>query len=207
MMRMCTPDLDKVPTTIKENWKRVFDYIIDNAPGGQTMKDLYNSSTAIFLSMGLAFFWGILYIFLMSIFAEYIAWGIIAITQLGFIGLTIGAFAYYTQAGKEMKTVALLIGIAGAIMSLIVCVCIYCGWSSLKKAIDVVDASADFLASTKRVIAPPLLYFIVMTMFFFFWLGCVVCVYSMGKIVPKPDYTAAGVYIPQMKDVEFQGKA
>jgi len=61
------------------------------------MKDIYNASTAVFVSMALAFVWSVLYIYLMSIFAEYIAWGIIGLTQIGLIGMTIAAFAYYTK--------------------------------------------------------------------------------------------------------------
>lgn len=183
-MGLCKPDMKSVPQGVKDNWTYVAKYIIDHAPGGQSMKDMYSSSTAIFMSMGLAFVWCVLYIYLMSFFAEYIAWAIIAITQLGLLALTIGSFMYFAQAGKEAKKVALLIGIASGLATLLVCVCIYCGWNSLKSAIDVIDASADFLASTKRIIAVPFVYFVIMLLFFFFWLGCIICVYSMGTITP-----------------------
>ena len=79
-MGYCKVYTDGIPPKAKKNWQYVFQYIIDHAPGGQQMKDIYNSSTAVFVSMALAFVWAILYIYLMSFFAEYIAWGIIAIT-------------------------------------------------------------------------------------------------------------------------------
>jgi hypothetical protein len=170
------------------------------------MKDMYNSSTAIFLSMFLAFIWSILYIYLMSIFAEYIAWGIIAITQIGLIGLTVASLGYYATSESKAKKMALVVGICGAILSLLFCVAVYCGWDSLKNAIDVIDASADFLAKTKRIIGVPFVYFVIMVFYFFFWIGCIICVYSMGTIKPNLDKREGGAYIPQWKDVEFNGK-
>jgi len=47
---------------------------------------LYLSSTSIYISFGTAFVNSILVIYLLSIFAEYVAWGIVAVVQLGFIG-------------------------------------------------------------------------------------------------------------------------
>jgi hypothetical protein len=37
--------------------------------------------------------------------------------------------------------------------------CVCCGYKSLKMAIDVIDASADFLARTKRILLVPGLFF------------------------------------------------
>jgi len=157
---------------------------------------MYNSSTAIFLSMFLAFFWAILYIYLMSAFAEYIAWGIIGITMLGLLGITISAFGYYATTHDQSKNMALAVGLCGAAFSLVFCILLKCGWDSLHNAIDVIDASADFLAKTKRIIGVPFVYFLVMVFYFFFWIGCIICVYSMGTIVPAPKKTINGIYIP-----------
>ena len=132
----------------------------------------------------------------MSFFAEYIAWGIIAITMLGLTALTIGSFMLYAHAGEQAKNVTLIIGIASGLVTILACVCVYCGWNSLKTAIDVVDASADFLAGTKRIILVPFVYFIILLLFFFFWIGCVICVYSMGTIKPDNRYSVDGVYVP-----------
>ena len=99
----------------------------------------------------------------------------------------------------------ILIAVVAGLASILVCVCIWCGWNSLKTAIDVVDASADFLADTKRVILVPFVYFVILIMFFFFYLGCIGSVYSMGDITADPNKTVAGVYIPQWKNVKFGG--
>lgn len=45
-----------------------------------------------------------------------------------------------------------------------------------------IDAAADFLAKTKRIIGVPILYF-VMTMFVIFvWLGAMMSLMSMGEV-------------------------
>ena len=49
--------------------------------------------------------------------------------------------------------------IVGAILAVAFACCVVCGFKSLKMAIDVIDASADYLASAKRVILVPVLYF------------------------------------------------
>lgn len=50
-------------------------------------------------------------------------------------------------------------GFLGLFSLLFACM-IYCGYNQLKTAIDVIDAAADFLAKTKRIIAVPIVYFV-----------------------------------------------
>lgn len=203
---ICKVNTDGMPEAEKKNWIYLFNYLVNHAPGGQSMKDMYNSSTAIFLSMFLAFVWAILYIYLMSAFAEYIAWGIIGLTLIGVVGISIAGFGWYATCKDDRKNMGLVVGLFGALLSLVYCICLKCGWSSLHNAIDVIDASADFLAKTKRIIGVPFVYFLVMVFYFFFWIGCIICVYSMGTIKPNLNYHLDGVYIPLWRDVEFEGK-
>jgi len=51
--------------------------------------NMYNSSRAIYSGVALAFVYSLLYIYMMSYFAEYIAWGLVIALQTGFILLTI----------------------------------------------------------------------------------------------------------------------
>lgn len=50
--------------------------------------------------------------------------------------------------------------ILGGLLALGFLCCVCCGYSSLKIAIDCIDASADFLARTKRIIAVPFVFFL-----------------------------------------------
>jgi len=80
----------------------------------------------------------------------------------------------------------LIVGIVGAIFSLLFCLALWCGWNQLKLAIEIVNCSADFLAATKRLLSVPILYYLVLFCFFLFWLACVISVMCMGKIDAHP---------------------
>ena len=75
--------------------------------------------------------------------------------------------------------------------------CVFCGYSSLKLAIDVIDAAADFLATTKRIILVPILYFFLTLIMILVWVGAIAQVASMNEI--KVDEN-----IPQAKDLVWK---
>ena len=75
--------------------------------------------------------------------------------------------------------------------------CIVCGFRSLKLAIDTIDAAADFLAKTKRIILVPVLYFFLTVIVVVVWLAAFMNVYCLGEI--KPD-TAV---MPQLKQIDW----
>lgn len=78
--------------------------------------------------------------------------------------------------------------------------CVCCGFKSLKLAIDVIDASADFLAETKRILLVPVLYFFISVIAFMVWVYAFMNVASMNEI--KADQSI----IPQMKDVVWKDR-
>jgi choline transporter-like protein 2/4/5 len=71
---------------------------------------------------------------------------------------------------------------------------IVCGYSQLKTAIDVIDAAADFLAKTKRIVLVPITFFVVTMIVLAIWLGAVMCVMSMGEVTAKNN---------QQKDISY----
>lgn len=75
--------------------------------------------------------------------------------------------------------------------------CVCCGYSSLKIAIDVIDASADFLAKSKRVIGVPLVFFVFQIISVAIWVPCMAYVISMNHISPSQS-------VPQLKDIEWK---
>jgi hypothetical protein len=150
---------------------------------GAKLNDLYLSSRAIYWSMGLAFVFCILYIYTMSIFAEYLAWGLIILTQIALFAVAAGAFIQRSQEDNaEVQKSLLFTGIGASIFAVLFLVMICCGYSQLKTAIDVIDAAADFLAKTKRIILVPICYFFVTMIVLSIWLGAVMCVMSMGTV-------------------------
>lgn len=77
----------------------------------------------------------------MSFFAQYVAWGIIFLTQLSFIVLALASFYYITtvdgdaEDASTKKGIAGVIGIVFGILACIFALIIYCKWDDLKLAI------------------------------------------------------------------------
>jgi len=65
-------------------------------------------------------------------------------------------------------------------------------FNSLKIAIDVIDASADFLAKTKRVILVPVLYFFVNLVAVLVWLAAFISVTTMK--IDKVEASSTGLH-------------
>lgn len=86
------------------------------------------------------------------------------------------------------------------ILAVLFLTCICCGFKSLKLAIDVIDASADFLATTKRIILVPVLYFFISVIIFMSWVFAFMNVAAMNKMTPDTSI------IPQMKDLQWTDK-
>ena len=59
-----------------------------------------------------------------------------------------------------------------------------------------IDASADFLAGTKRILGVPLMFFFITILFLIFWLTAVISVASIGNI------TGSNAVFPQMRSVD-----
>ena len=74
-------------------------------------------------------------------------------------------------------------GVVFGLFAIVYACMLWCGWNSLKVAIDVIDASADFLAGTKRILGVPLLFFFITILFLIFWLTAIISVHSIGEIV------------------------
>ena len=206
----CIPvSIDALPSNFKEGWKNAME-VFKGSSVGQYFNDLYLSSRAIYWSMAMGFVYCFVYIYLMSAFAETIAWICVALIQLGLLLGSIGLFWYRSEyladhpetadfqyegepetwsseerAANQVLTNAngfLVGGIFFGVAALIFCCCVYCGFRSLKLAIDVIDASADFLAGTKRIILVPILYFFLTVVVVLIWAGAMAQVVSMNDI-------------------------
>lgn len=180
-----------------------------DSPAGSIYEALFKSSTSIYISMGLALVWSFVFIYLMSWFAEQLAWCCVVLIQLGLLAATI--FSYLTWAKEKKKlddlkteqkydtlddkakkkfddkegwTVFYFL-ILLVVMALICCcffTALMCARDSLKRAIDVIDASADFIASNKLVILIPNFHYILLMVFSVVWLGAFLCVVSLNEV-------------------------
>ena len=174
----------------------------------QEVQGLIDSWKAITFSIFTALAISIIYIYLLSLFAEYLAWALIFVVQIGFIVMAGAGFYTYVSAASANKTdksrVGLVFGIVFSIVALLFALAVYCGWNRLKIAIEIIDVSADFLAGTKRLMAVPFMYYIILIVFFLFWLASVFSVYSLATITPDPDM--GSTYIPLEKKIDWLDK-
>jgi len=79
----CLFELSSMTVEDKAYWTYKVQELLSN-PTTAWIQDLYLSSRAIYASMAMAFVYCVLYIYLMSAFAEYIAWAIVGMIQVGF---------------------------------------------------------------------------------------------------------------------------
>lgn len=72
------------------------------------------------------------------------------------------------------------------VVAALICCCFFtaimCAKESLKRAIDVIDASADFIAHNKCVIVIPNFHYILMIIFSVIWFYGFLCVVSLNDI-------------------------
>ena len=203
----CVPSLASLRATHSpayETWRAMLKEMLTKNPTGHKIYDLYLSSRAIYISIGMAVVYCLGYIYLMSLFAEYIAWAMIGLTQVGLLAGALACLLAWKDRADPEGPISpadaqklLGGGIALAILALIFAVLVCCGFNSLRTAINVVDASADFLRRTKRLLFVPILYFIVNVLVVFAWVVIVACFNSMGTI------TADTAHIPQFRKCTF----
>jgi len=67
-------------------------------------------------------------------------------------------------------------------MALIFTIMLVCGFNQLKIAIDVVDAAADFIRKTKRIVLVPVVYFFLQLAVILVWFFAIICIMSLGDI-------------------------
>jgi hypothetical protein len=109
----------------------------------------------------------LVYIKVMSIFAETIAWAIVILVQIGFfVGSGACFYGYFEldlEAGDKTDLGSYVIAAACALllMGILFMLAICCFRDSLSIAIDIIDASADFLDDTKKIIGVPVLFFFI----------------------------------------------
>lgn len=89
----------------KANWGVVNDYLKENSDIYMTLLNVSTASTSIMVSVLTALVLCIVYIYFMSIAAEYLAWALVFLTQIGFIVLAVGGF-YVAATVKEPEVIS-----------------------------------------------------------------------------------------------------
>lgn len=146
----------------------------------------------------MAIVFSVLYIYLMGAVGEYLAWAVVFLVWLGLLLLT-GASVLCAVSPETMgapdisKATAWICSLVFGILFIIYNVMLYCGFTQLKLAVDCIDASAEFIMNTKRLVAINFLFFIVQAIAIVLWLFAMMSLRSMGEVSaagnkPTPQY-------------------
>lgn len=175
----------------------------------------------MYVSLGTALMWSIIYIYIMSWFAEQLAWCCVFLVQFGLIGAAVGCYMMWDQAKLQVEetkkqadyasksdeykkqiesgpTMYFWAMIGSSIFAFVFLCLLCCFKDSLRTAIDVIDASADYVAENKRVILVPNIHFLLTVIVVVLWLIAFLYVVSLNEIEPG--------LIPQSKDIIWKEK-
>jgi hypothetical protein len=95
----------------------------------------------------------------------------------------VNKFSMQSYAGLMM-----FMGVLFAFFSFLYLVLMFYKFKSVKTAINVVDAAAEFMVGNKRVILVPFVYFFVMVGIIYLWTMCMIAIVGLNEI--KSDPTA-----------------
>jgi len=88
----CFPaSVDDLPKSFQNGWKAALKAFTSSSVG-KNFNDMYLSSRAMYSSIGMGVVYSFVFIYLMSFFAEFISWIIIAFVQGGLWAATIGCY-------------------------------------------------------------------------------------------------------------------
>ena len=202
LVKFCIPS-EGLTTTLKAVWDNML-MILKGGGIGQYLYDVFKAYNVIGICLLTAFLYSLTFIGLLSAFAEPLCWLCIVVVQLGLLGLP-GLFGYKYVQTRELLDAPVLPGatplpaeekeslekeasiyLFGAIgvglLGLCFLACLCCTWKSLKTAINVIDASADFVMVTKRILLVPFVYFLLSMLIIFGWFTGYLMVMSINPI-------------------------
>ena len=146
--------------------------------------DMHNTANSIYVCLGLAVVMSVFYIYMMSFAANCLAKCAILIVELCTIAGLALSF-YHAQDTEVSRKAYIIAGIALSCFWLVFNCMLWCYWTQIKVAIAVVDASADFMASTKRMFFVSIYGWILILITVLVWAAGVGCVVSLNNITAK----------------------
>lgn len=87
----------------------------------------------------------------------------------------------------DANILELMLAIIFFLVAVIYMILICCGMRQLTIAVAFMDATADFIRKTKRVICVPVTFFFIAIVGTVIWGLCMLSLNSIGEIVPDPD--------------------
>lgn len=183
--------------TVYQEYTESFFQMIANNPFGQLVLDVWVSYKIIISVIPLTFIFCAGYVYLVSEFANAIAYVMLMLVEVVLIGISVNLFyrqSYYTQSNDQNSAVAsrgrwlFLYAILAALAAMIY-LCLICKWwKNIKEAIRVIDAAADMLRTTKRLMLINVAFFFLQIIIISFWVWGFLGILSMGEIEADKRY-------------------
>lgn len=162
------------------------------------------ASTAIYISLGLALVYTIIYLYLMSNCAHMLAYVAIGLLELLFVAGMAGAIYASTRVnGSEKHGYYIAFGVTLLAFLLFNCM-MWCYWSKLQVAIAVIDATADFMVATKRICLVTIYYFFISIFVLLIWGFGLIGVIAMNEIKTIPHTNPVTGYTSYEKDIQIK---
>jgi hypothetical protein len=182
--RYCLPVEDELPTNLRGNYNEVIDWLrIDTI--AEWIYDIAKGWPILLLAVAFTLILCMIFMVVIEYFAAVLAWICIIGSFLCLIGL--GFFFMFTRdsssnedsAQSDYNIVwACLCWIAAFLMFVFIC----CTCSALRVAIGVIQASADFITDTKRILVVPVIGFVVVISWYTLWIVIACFIYTIGDI-------------------------
>jgi len=201
--RYCVPDVnDPGNDAAKDAYEDIYenlglDFVFE------IVGDVMRSWAVLLICSFLAVFIAIMFIWVIEKCAKVFAWIAVLGTAVAILGLAIVSFFIsnkYKSPDKARIYMAVLgwFLIALLVVYLIVVCCLL---KTLKMAIAILEAAADFVTDTLRIVAVPIISFFWTAIWIVVWTGIAICVYSVGDIkkgtggkIKKVDWDATTRY-------------
>lgn len=103
-------------------------------------------------------------------------------TSVGSAASMTGNAVALSATGGTDKSSFIIVGVVMLLIGAIVLCTVWCYRKSLEVAIAVIDASADFLISTKRIILVSVMYFMVAVITAIIWVVCIITISGINKV-------------------------
>ena len=200
----CFPkDLEELPAEFKTSWNKAVGKLKDSQ-AGQLFSDMQTLSVQIYSSLLLGVVYSVGFIFLMSRFATCLAYIALGIIEFFILAAAAGCFLMATQKDvKENDKQGLLIfGGFMLLLAVLYNLILWCKWRSIKVAIAVIDATADFFAATTRIVLTSVAAFVITLVVILIWTAGVAGVVSLNNISASTT-SAQGKIIVWEKNVSY----
>jgi hypothetical protein len=178
------PIKDELPSNLSGAYDTVWDWLqIDTI--AEWVSDIAKAWPIFIIGAFVALILCLVFMYLIEWFAAIMAWISIIVSFIALLGL--GFYFFFTRNNKQddggdqstYNMVWAILCWVGA-FAIFMFVCCFCG--ALRIAIGVIQAAADFMTDTKRILIVPIVGFVWVLIFYTLWIVVAIFVYTIGDI-------------------------